>query len=108
MAVETIPVRADLDFYAMTVTLGELDFRLTFAFNTRDSRWHISVAQADGTELLSGIPIVVDQPLLLRFTNVDLPVGYLVATDSTGEGIEPAKDDFGDRVKLVFIPSADL
>jgi len=108
MAVETIPVRYDLDFYEMTVALGEVDFRLTFAYNTRGVRWHMDIAQADGTALLDGIPIVVDTPLLLRFTNVNLPAGYLIATDTTGEGIEPEKDDFGDRVQLVFIPSADL
>lgn len=108
MTVEDIPVRSDLDYYAMAVTLGELEFRLTFAYNTRDARWYMDVAKSDGTALVSGVKIVADHPLLLRYTNIDLPVGYLVATDSTGEGIEPEKDDFGDRVKLVFIPSADL
>ncbi len=108
MTVENIPIRSDLDYYSMTVSLAGIDYRLSFAYNTRDSRWYMSVAQADGTVLVSGTPIVVDMPLLLRFTDTDLPAGYLVATDSTGEGLEPEKDDFGDRVKLVFIPSADL
>ena len=108
MTIETIPVRSDLDYYSMTVSLAEVDYRLSFAFNTRDSRWYMDVAQADGTVLVSGTPIVVDMPLLLRFTDTDLPAGYLVATDATGAGLEPVKDDFGDRVQLIFIPAADL
>ena len=108
MAVETIPVRSDVDFYAMTVALGENDYRLSFAYNTRDERWYMDIAQADGAALVSGVPCVVDTPLLLRYTNPALPEGYLIATDTTGEGIEATKDDFGDRVQLTFIPAADL
>jgi hypothetical protein len=108
MAVETIPVRSDIDYYAMTVALGENDFRLTFAYNTRDDRWYMDIAKADGTALVNGVPMVVDTPLLLRYTNPALPEGYLIATDTTGEGIEAAKEDFGDRVQLIFIPSSDL
>jgi len=109
MTTVVIPTRSDLDYYVETVTLGGTGFRLGFAWNTRDERWYLDIEDSSGTTLIAGLAIVVDCPLTLRFPSLSLPKGLLLAMDTTGEGREIAdKEDLGDRVQLVFIPSEDL
>lgn len=110
MAILEIPVRSDLDAYSLIVTLEGTDYRLAFRYNTRAARWIMSMELTDGTALASGIPIVANVPLLGRWSwKDDLPAdGFLMAVDSTGDEEEPAKEDFGDRVKLLWVPLEDI
>jgi hypothetical protein len=105
-----IPTRSDLDRYSLTVDLEGTEYRLLFAYNSRDGHWYLSVELADGTRLVSGTAIVADAPILPRWTwNASLPAdGYLMAVDATGEGEEPTKYDLGDRIKLLWVPFEDV
>lgn len=103
-----IPTNADFDWYSLTAAMDGVDYRLVCHWNTRDERWYLTVVDADGETLVAGIPLVVDYPLLSRFTIDGLPPGVLMALDTTGEGMEPEHDDLGDRVRLIYIPQGDL
>ena len=98
-----IPLRSDLPWFAETVELAGVQYRLEFAWNTRDARWYFSILAADGTQLVMGLPIVVDFPILNRFTDDRLPDGDLWVWDVSGDGIEPDQYDLGDRVKMFLI-----
>lgn len=108
MSSEIIPIDYELAYQDMVVTLADVDYRLTLAYNTRDARWYLDVALSDGTDLVNGVPLVTDTPLLLRHSNEDLPAGILMLVDVTGEGAEGAKADLGNTRKLIFTPWADL
>lgn len=110
MAIVEIPVRNDFDRYSLIVALDGTDYRLSFAYNTRDDHWYLSVELTDGTELASGIPIVADTPLLGRWSyKDDIPSGgFLMAVDTTGESADPVKDDLGDRLRLMWVPLEDI
>jgi hypothetical protein len=104
-----IPVPVDLPRFAIVVALDGTDYRLAMWWNTRDSRWYLSISLTDGTQLVSGVAVVVGFPLLGRFASPDLPPGMLLAIDSTGDGVEIGQQaDLGNRVRLVYIPEADL
>lgn len=104
---DIIPTRYDLPWYTETVELNGVQFRLTFAYNTRDERWYLDIAKPDGTMILAGQPIIVDYPMLKRFVNQDLPYGFLLAVDSTDKGEEAEEEDLGNRVKLIFSTPED-
>lgn len=110
MAVLEIPVQSEIDRYSLSVSIEDTEYRMRFSFNTRDEHWYLSVEQLDGTPLVSGTAIVANTPLLARWAwKPELPQnGYLMAVDSSGEAAEPAKEDFGDRVKLLWIPFTDV
>lgn len=110
MAVLEIPVRNDLDKYSLIVAINDVDYRMEFAHNTRDDHWYLSIELTDGTELVNGMPIVADSPLLARWAwNAELPQdGYLMAVDTTGEAATPVKEDLGDRIKLLWVPFEDI
>jgi hypothetical protein len=107
MAVE-IPITSDDPCFCITVPLDDTDFILSFWWNTRESRWYLSVAAADGTALVDGIPLVIDYPLLNRFGSASLPGGMLMAIDGSGKGLECGRYDLGARVKLLFYTSDEL
>lgn len=108
MAVVQIPTRSDLDDWSLAVDLNGVGFGLRFVWNTRDSRWMMDIRDSAGAVLLTGIPVVVNQPLTLPHVGTDLPDGLLLAMDTSGEYREIIeKTDLGDRVKLVFVPSSD-
>lgn len=110
MAIVEIPLRSDLDRYSVIAAINGTDYRFSVSFNTRDDHWYISIELTDGTELAAGLPIVSNQPLLARWRwDSRLPQdGFLMAVDSSGEDIEPEKEDLGDRVKLLWIPYEDI
>ena len=109
MSIVEIQVHAELPNHSLVVSLDDTDYRMTLWWNTRDARWFLSVALADGTALVSGVAVVVDYQLLQRFASVDLPPGMLLAVDTTGNGVEISQQsDLGDRVRLTYIPQADL
>jgi hypothetical protein len=101
MATWVIPTRTDLEFYTEQVELGGVVYRLTFAWNLRDSAWYMSIADVDGVAIVSGIRIVVDYPLLNSVSNADRPTGLLLAIDTSGAGLDPGLEDLGDRVLLM-------
>jgi hypothetical protein len=100
---------ADFPFFTIGIALDAVEYRLTFQWNTRESRWMMSIATADGTEIQSGFPVVVDFPLLDRFQDDELPPGILMAVDTTGAGNEiTAREELGDRVQLLYLSVGDF
>jgi len=109
MSVIEIPVRSDLYNWSLAVELEEVPYQLAFVWNVRDVAWYMDIRSADGTDLLNGIPVRVDTPLNGKTTSTALPPGYLIAVDTSGEAEDIEEpEEFGDRVKLFYIESADL
>ncbi len=107
MATWIIPTLTDTEFYVERVELDSVVFELTFAWNTREEKWFLSVADADGVALASGIKIVADWPLFQSVSNADMPAGTMLANDTSGAGLDPGLDDLGDRVLLMYQDAAD-
>lgn len=106
---QTIAIDGTLDWYTAEVTLEGVSYLFELAWNTRDSRWYLSLYDAAGVALASSIPIVVDFPLLRRFRGAAFPPGYLLALDTTDQGHEIAEqEDLGGRVQLVYLTEAEV
>jgi len=62
---------------------------------------------ADDNDILSGIKLVPDYPLLKIFNLDGLPPGELEAIDTSGKGVPPGRYDIGPnrRVRLVYTES---
>lgn len=103
MATWIIPTLADTEFYTERVELDGVVFALTFAWNTREEKWYLSIADADGVALASGIKIVADWPLFQSVSNTDMPKGMMIANDTSGAGLDPGLDELGGRVLLMYM-----
>lgn len=91
-------------------------YRILYAYNTREAYWTIGISLDDGTELLRGIALRVGQGLLRKFakliasTKVDeqLPPGEIVAIDTSGQDLDPGRDDLRNgRVQVVYLTKAE-
>lgn len=96
-----IPTRTDLNNYTMEIDLDGAEYTLGFRWNFRDSFWYLSISNADGP-IVSGVKITVGTDLLANVPHEDAPPGELVATDTSGADSEPAINELGDRVRLIY------
>lgn len=103
-----IPNRTDVPKYNLEIPLDNVTFRLGFHWNDRAGAWFMSIADVNGTPLLSGRRVVVGFPLLARFRDPRLPTGELNAVDTSGKQQEAGENDLGERVRLLYFPIAEL
>ena len=76
-------------------TFDGVAFRLQFSWNERFENWTMGILDDNGTELLSGYPIVIDQVLFQSIRSESLPAGYFACIDTQTTGLPPGRDDFG-------------
>lgn len=105
-----IAIDGSLPWQDAVVTLDGVDYVIELAWNTRDSRWYLSLKTAAGTELLMGVAVVVDYSLLSRVSwSPDAPPGVLMAIDTTGAHAEISEmEDLGSRVQLTYLSSDEV
>ena len=108
MAISILPTLTDEARYSFSIDLEDVEFKFDFEWNERAGAWLFSITDANGDVLLAGQRVIVGFPLLNRFRDIRLPAGWLEAVDTTGAGLDPAFADLGDRVKLLYIPSAEI
>lgn len=104
----TVPVAADLEYQALTVLLDSVEYVVELRWNARAAAWIFSLSTADGVRLVGGRRCAVGAPLLVRSADARLPLGELVAIDTSGRDVEPGLGDLGRRVELVYLSPADL
>lgn len=98
-----------LTFFDLHVTLEAVTYTIECRWNVRANAWFMSLFDEQGTApLLTGVRLVADW--LLFSNNVDSggPPGAFMAYDTSGQSIDPAFEDFGSRVQLVYLTAAEL
>lgn len=108
MATLLLPTRTDLSHYIVQVELDGALFSLTFHWNEREEYWYLSIADAEGVDVATGIKIVINTPLLRRLVSENRPAGELMALDSaTTTGGDPGLNELGGRVVLAYEEASD-
>ena len=103
-----IPTRSDLPFYDLQVTLDGVTYTLEFRWNVRAAGWFMAILDAEGVNVLrAGIRLVANWPLEAYRADRQ-PRGVLMALDTSSSGLDPGRDDLGDRVQLVYISADEL
>ena len=106
MSLLIVPSSVTDTLYEEVVILENREYTLTFRWSTRDDAWYLSIYDQDGNSLALGIRVVINIPLLRRETKATLPKGLLMAVDLSGKDTEPAVDDLGTRVVLMYEEAA--
>lgn len=91
--------------YTQRMTLDGRVFTLHFTWNQREQAWYLALLDEADVEILSGLKLVVDTPLLDFYKyDLRLPDGEFLVHDLTGSGVGPGFDDFGigKRVELNY------
>ncbi len=94
--------------FTQEIILDNIPYRFTFNWNTRGTYWSVSIADRDEVKLISGIKLVMNFGLIRRYPGRDLPPGELIVADPSGEIERAGRDDFQDKVKLVYVEESDF
>ena len=104
----TIPLRDDLPFFDLHVSLDDATYTLQLRWNVREGAWFMDVLDQQGEALLlAGLRLVASFPLTAYVTDRK-PPGDLVVIDTTGAGADPGRADLGTRHALVYFTAAEL
>lgn len=102
MTTLVLPVRSDLKAYSFKVELETVIYTLSFAYNTRRGRWYMDLADQSDNDIVTGVPILVNIPLLDQYIVEGIPPGRFIAIDESGNNKIPGEDDLGNDVKLFY------
>jgi hypothetical protein len=102
MALIEIPTRSDLKAYEFQIELDGVVYTLSIRWNQRMGRWIMDIADADGVDLLNGIPLLTNIPLTDDYVKAGLPPGRFICEDTTGGSKIAGVDDLGNDVRLIY------
>lgn len=108
MAIERIPNSTTLAYYEVEVTLDDVEFKLTFKFNTRDDSWYTTIRSPDDVLLRAGIRIVNKWVLLRLWAEATRPDGDIVSVDQGDINTVPGLDQLGAEVLLDYLDEDEL
>jgi hypothetical protein len=109
MAAIEIKINPEIGNHSGVIVLDGVNYQFSINWNSIDLRWYLDLTSIDGSPLLSGIAVAVNAPMLAGFAGPLLPPGELLAVDSSQSGSDVLlHDDLGNRVKLIYVPMADL
>jgi len=97
-----IPTSSD-PYYSMRTRLDGKDYILAFAWNEREERWYLTISDSDGNQLLAGLKLVANWPLLARYhADPNVPPGELMVVDQTQDGSPPGLEELGENARCVL------
>lgn len=108
MAAITIPLNEDYPWYSFSVTLENVTYTLTMAFNTRANRWYLSIGDAIGNAVVAGFPLLINRDMLASYRTLAVPPGYLFVFDTSGQSLQPGPASFLTDHRLVYFETGTL
>ena len=97
--------------YTFRTTLDGTDYQIRLDWNTRVSRWFLSICAADDKLLLSNKLVLANWPMLRHYHHVEgLPAGELVAFTMQDDPAPPGLYELGTdrRCTLTYFPAGKL
>lgn len=95
--------------WTQRTTLDGASFVLKFDWYQRDTHWRLSISDADGVPIRTGLVLVTGVRLLKHLVDPRRPRGDLAIIDTTGAlDLDPGFSDLGARFKLYYITAAEL
>ena len=80
--------------FSQEVTLDDTPYKLSFYWNSRDEAWFMTIVDREENELIRGIKLVLNYPLLNNHRNRGLPPGEIIIIDPSDGPETISYDDF--------------
>ena len=95
--------------WTQRTALGGVDYLLTFVWSQREGHWLLTLSDADGSAIASGLCLVTAAYLLTRVVDSRRPPGELLVVDTSGANdVDPAFEDLGDRFALLYLDASEV
>jgi hypothetical protein len=107
MTITRIPTSITDANYEFTISLDNVEYKLSFRFNSRDEAWYLTILTPDDIVLRAGIKVVNEWVLTRLWVAVNRPAGDLV-TVNQGELLNPPLlDELGTKALLDYLDEAE-
>jgi hypothetical protein len=103
-----LPLVSDQPHFDFEYVLDGVNYVFEFRWNDRAGEWFFDVRLEDGTDVLSGLKVVLDFPLGARSRHASRPPGMLIAFDSSGKQAEAGLEDLGSRVRILYFDKSEI
>lgn len=108
MSVQQIPIQQNVANCRVGVSLLGVAYWFDFRWNALDESWWLDVSDAVENPIRTGIKCVIGTFLGRTCQAPPFSQGALICYATTGAAVDAGLSDFGTRVKMVFVPTADL
>lgn len=108
MSIERIPTSTSIPYYEFEIELDDVEFKLEFRYNDRDSSWYLTIKDVDDAVLRAGIRVVEDWSLLRLWADATRPGGELVTASSPGVSAPPTLNQLGAEVVLSYLDAEEI
>ena len=110
MTIEIIPFENPNDDYewSQVTPLDNIEFRLTFSYNSRDEHWYLTIRTEADEEIVGceSMKLVQGGWPIRRVYDPNRPPGEIhVLSDLLSE---PGFDDLGNTSIIMYVPEADM
>lgn len=102
MSLLSLPIDQTDAFFGFSCELDGIAYSFSFRWNQRIGAWFMTVGDGEGTDIVSGVRIVLSLDLLAHYNNVLLPPGRMYAFDTTGSNVDAGFEDLGRRVVVLY------
>ena len=106
MAFLELPLTVDVPHQSFSVQLDGTVYRMRLRYNSRAGHWTLDLADAAANPLVSGVAVRLGVDLLAQYADDRFPAGKLFAMNWVEAYREPARDDFGSDVVLIYEEAA--
>ncbi len=104
MSTQIIPLPATNGVgYRFQAAFDGVLYTCELSFNSRCKYWVLSLYDAAGEPIVSGVRCVANYSLLARCSFESRPPGKLLLVDSAGTKLDPDALSLGSRVKMAYI-----
>lgn len=94
------------------VKLDGVSYKIRMSWNDLAAKWMLDLRTADNIDIVKGIAVVPNFPLLAQHKRENVPRGELMAVctnDKLAENQEIPRDGFcSGRFSLIYIPEAEI
>lgn len=94
MTVFELPTQPNFPWYIFKASLATVIYTLRLRYNPRMSRWILDIADASNSDILNGVPVLINRNLNGQYVISGLPSGFLFATDNTNQNTEATLNSF--------------
>ncbi len=77
-------------------------------WNDRGKKWYMKIFDENLSLIRAGIAVTLGAFLGRRCVDPRFPPGMIIASDTSGRGIEPTLDDIGTRVIVAFYSGPEI
>lgn len=108
MTISRIPTSTVNENYEFIISLDNVEFKLAFHFNSRDSAWYLTIKTLDDVVLRAGLRVVNEWALLRLWVGENRPAGEMVTVNQGELDRPPLANQLGAEVVLDYLDASEV